>query len=412
MSVAVRTITRLQDADDINVTLGVGADEYALCWDNDTAKFVLRAMSAGVTDHGALTGLSDDDHSQYLLATGARTGASSQAQTFTSGIIGPTWKPASDSTTALQLQNAAGTAILTVDTTNGRIGIGTTAPSGALQINVAGENPKMRITNKSVLFSRDFADASPTFGVGIEGTSTLNGGLRLSSLYGVYAYQNATMLFSATTSEIAFTSSAISFSDGSGGVNMIGAVMRGTNHLGLQTADNRFTVTIKQNSNASGTANVLNVQTQSGGAALSVDHLGKTGIGTAAPGTLIHGLLSSAATNASVNVLTIGHNSTGTAANGFGAGQAFTLATSTTADQSAARIQVLWSDATHATRKADLVLTAYDSGGEREGLRIRGNGSAAAIGFFGTAPAERPTGVAVSAAGIHAALVTLGLITA
>jgi hypothetical protein len=70
-------------------------------------------------DHGAkLTGLTDDDHTQYLLATGARTGASAQAQTFTNGIIGPSWKPASNSTTALQLQNASGTAIVTVDTTN------------------------------------------------------------------------------------------------------------------------------------------------------------------------------------------------------------------------------------------------------------------------------------------------------
>jgi hypothetical protein len=34
------------------------------------------------------------------------------------------------------------------------------------------------------------------------------------------------------------------------------------------------------------------------------------------------------------------------------------------------------------------------------------------IGFYGAAPAVRPTGVAVTAAGIHAALVTLGLITA
>jgi hypothetical protein len=38
--------------------------------------------------------------------------------------------------------------------------------------------------------------------------------------------------------------------------------------------------------------------------------------------------------------------------------------------------------------------------------------SGSTIGFFGTVPAARPTGVAVSAAGIHAALVTLGLITA
>lgn len=38
-------------------------------------------------DHGALLGLSDDDHTQYILATGTRTGATSQAQTFTSGVI-------------------------------------------------------------------------------------------------------------------------------------------------------------------------------------------------------------------------------------------------------------------------------------------------------------------------------------
>jgi hypothetical protein len=38
--------------------------------------------------------------------------------------------------------------------------------------------------------------------------------------------------------------------------------------------------------------------------------------------------------------------------------------------------------------------------------------SNAGVGFFGTAPVAKPTGVAVSAAGIHAALVTLGLIAA
>lgn len=69
MAVAIRTITRIQDADDVNVTLGAGVDEYALSWDNDTALFVLRAV-AGV----------------YLLATGATTGASASAQPFTVGI--------------------------------------------------------------------------------------------------------------------------------------------------------------------------------------------------------------------------------------------------------------------------------------------------------------------------------------
>jgi hypothetical protein len=75
MSVALRTITRLQDADDINVSLGAGVDEYALSWDNDTAKFVLRAVTGGgVTDHGALTGLSDDDHTGYALLAGRSGG--------------------------------------------------------------------------------------------------------------------------------------------------------------------------------------------------------------------------------------------------------------------------------------------------------------------------------------------------
>jgi len=41
---------------------------------------------------------------------------------------------------------------------------------------------------------------------------------------------------------------------------------------------------------------------------------------------------------------------------------------------------------------------------------IEGNGTG--LGFFATTPAAQPTGVAVTAAGIHAALVTLGLITA
>jgi hypothetical protein len=38
--------------------------------------------------------------------------------------------------------------------------------------------------------------------------------------------------------------------------------------------------------------------------------------------------------------------------------------------------------------------------------------STTGVGFFGASPVARPTGVAVTAAGIHAALVTLGLITA
>lgn len=47
----------------------------------------LNVAGGGTLDHGAaLTGLADDDHTQYLLATGTRAGATAQAQDFTSGI--------------------------------------------------------------------------------------------------------------------------------------------------------------------------------------------------------------------------------------------------------------------------------------------------------------------------------------
>lgn len=80
------------------------------------------SAGGGQLDHGAaLTGLGDDDHTQYLLATGSRIGASSQAQTFTNGIVGPTWAPASDSTTAMKMTPAAGGTFVTFDTTNRRV---------------------------------------------------------------------------------------------------------------------------------------------------------------------------------------------------------------------------------------------------------------------------------------------------
>ena len=41
------------------------ADGFILKWDAGTSKWITVAGSGGVTDHGALTGLFDDDHPQY-----------------------------------------------------------------------------------------------------------------------------------------------------------------------------------------------------------------------------------------------------------------------------------------------------------------------------------------------------------
>jgi len=55
------------------------ADHWAVLFRNG-ARWVVMANSAGggVTDHGALTGLADDDHSQYLLTAGTRAGTGMQ----------------------------------------------------------------------------------------------------------------------------------------------------------------------------------------------------------------------------------------------------------------------------------------------------------------------------------------------
>ena len=88
--------------------------------------------------------------------------------------------------------------------------------------------------------------------------------------------------------------------------------------------------------------------------------------------------IESALTNTIQQIAKFSHNTTGTAAAGFGTSIDWYLQSSTTADQAAAKMSVLWYEAAHATRKADLVISAFDTL-EREGLRIRATGSAAQV---------------------------------
>lgn len=76
------------------------------------------------------------------------------------------------------------------------------------------------------------------------------------------------------------------------------------------------------------------------------------------------------------------------------------------------------SSATNPTIVPDRTELGSGLGGTGNAVSLIGVGveqitvNATGIGFFATTPVARPTGVTVDAAGIHAALVTLGLITA
>ena len=71
-----------------------------------------------------------------LTSTALMTGAGSQvAQTTTTKLNGGVFYPTTDSTTAIQFDKANGTSnVLTVDTTDGYVGIGTAAPASPLHI--------------------------------------------------------------------------------------------------------------------------------------------------------------------------------------------------------------------------------------------------------------------------------------
>ena len=515
MTVAIRTVTRIQDQDDFGSTPGAGNDGYALTWDNGAGEFVLAA--AGVTDHGALTGLSDDDHSQYLLATGARTGASSQAQTFTNGIIGPSWKPASDSTAALRLQTSGGADVVTLDTTNKityLTGAVSTAPLGnelltngafasndftgwtaganwsaatgaavhtagsveAITQNVSVINGTMYqlvfttagrtagsititlgavtldigggttgITTNSTKTLSITAGATSSVAFTVTPTSDWNGSIDNISLKAIGVAQGALSLKDDTGSEfIEFRGKASVFNTaagnqalcfnttGSGNTAMGYYALRsnttGANNtaMGFQAgryhANGSTELTDPENSVYIGYGARGYDNSDSNSIVIGYDAAGlganTTVIGnTSTTAATIYGagrfLLTNATTNAVDIIGTLGHNTSGTAAAGFGGGLAFNLQSSTTASQSAGLIASSWIVATHASRTARLALSAYDYNGAREGVRIDTNGSAALLGLYGhaaTAQQVLATGAGASVDNVISALQALGLV--
>jgi len=145
MSVARLIPKRIRDQQDANMSPGAGTNGYAIVYNHTSGKFELGTFeAAGAASAVAAHVAAGDPHTQYalesalgtmaaatetnyLLADGSRAGATAARQVFANGITAPSWRPASDSTTALQLQNAAGTAVMTVNTTDKSIVVSNSA---------------------------------------------------------------------------------------------------------------------------------------------------------------------------------------------------------------------------------------------------------------------------------------------
>lgn len=98
-------------------------------------------------------------------------------------------------------------------------------------------------------------------------------------------------------------------------------------------------------------------------------------------------------TNSVTQGLRIRHNTSGTAAAGFGNELRFQLESSTTEDRDAGGLSWEWATATDASRKALVKLLVYDTA-VREVMRGEASGTAPMIGFLGAAAVVRQTAAA------------------
>lgn len=269
----------------------------------------------------------------YLLASGATTGASSQAQTFTNGIIGPTWKPAADSTTALQLQNATGASIVNIDTTNNNMLVtGKVIANGFV----------LSKTNQDMLISRH------TGGEVVFRSQTTNGRSQIIlSPNGSPTYSRARLLFGLTDM----------IADPVNLENMTFAARADTSEYWISTE-----------SLGTGVARPIVFKRYQQGLSPSIIDImklmpdGKVVIGTATPDSKLHVHLDDAATNAASQLLTLSHNTSGTVDNGFGSRMLWELESGSSVDQTAAALDVIWTDKTHASRTAKAVWHSVRSG--------------------------------------------------
>ncbi|MCX7650094.1 MAG: hypothetical protein N2050_06020, partial [Flavobacteriales bacterium] len=123
---------------------------------------------------------SADQTANFRITGTGRANTSFQSPLYTRADAGTVAiRPNTNSTTAIQLQNAGGTSILNVDATNSRVGIGTTAPTRPLQVSATGVQQIAAVHPSNVdntepaevFFDRSAVASTQVAAVGMSGTA-------------------------------------------------------------------------------------------------------------------------------------------------------------------------------------------------------------------------------------------------
>jgi hypothetical protein len=269
-------------------------------------------------------------------------------------------------------------------TTVGTIGTGTWQGTavGAAYGGTGVNNSTRTLTIATNSGTLDFTAASSALTIPTTGTAALLGTAQTFSENNAFSKLLRTQVTSGTTGY------GIRFSDGTDDW----AVFQGLNTAGtsfLFFGTNRYfdgTSWQQLNTRVGGflqiTGDALFFNSFATSSSTPVQALSVTGAGVATH------TLSDAGTNATADLLILRHNTSGTAAAGFGSTIQMQLESSTTADQDAADEITTWATATHASRKARRTRHIYDTAA-RETIREEASGTAPMIGFLGAAAVVR-----------------------